>query len=293
MEPGAGGGGGWSGPRGRRRRRRRQRGPAGVPAEREEERQRRRLREAREELLSSEFWNPSLRILLRSQKELLACRKETPLPIMEDALLALEHLQLYPPCLQCVCYGLGNFSSCFKARFQLAFLLLLLEELQIPKELCCIFDPVFSPLEKEVLSCLGLSVLSQNEEGKRPIAEPTVFYMVHCGKALYNNLLWSNWSAEALSKMIIIGNSFKGIEERIPTRIFQTDYAYIAKILIAAEEEALPPHTQFLDVFNDTAVHRFPWQKLREVPQETWNFQEEPVYQTEDQLEIIRNDDDT
>lgn len=38
--------------------------------------------------------------------------------------------------------------------------------------------------------------------------------MVHCGKALYNNLLWRNWSAEALSKMVIIGNSFKGIEER-------------------------------------------------------------------------------
>lgn len=33
--------------------------------------------------------------------------------------------------LRCVCYGLGNFCSCGKARLQLAFLLLLLEELKV------------------------------------------------------------------------------------------------------------------------------------------------------------------
>nr|XP_056715100.1 SRR1-like protein [Euleptes europaea] len=260
--------------------------------------QRRRLEEARTELLDSEFWNSSLRTLLRSLREVQACWKEMPVPTGEDALLALAEMQLCPSallpgraCLRCVCYGLGNFASCVKARFQLAFLLLLLKELQIPEEWCCVFDPAFSELEREALHRLGLSVLPQNEEGKRAIAEPTVFYMIHCGKALYNNLLWSNWSAEALSKMVIIGNSFKGIEERVPSRILQTDYAYIAKILTATEEEALPPHAQYLDVFNDTAVHCFPWHKLREVPQETWNFQEEPVYHAEDQLEFIRKND--
>ncbi|KAL8179971.1 UNVERIFIED_CONTAM: hypothetical protein K2H54_001780, partial [Gekko kuhli] len=251
------------------------------------------------DLQDSEFWNSSLKILLRSVREVLAHRKEMPVPTGADALLALEELQLCPPALpprrgrlRCVCYGLGNFSSCFKARFQLAFLLLLLKELQIPEELCCVFDPAFSTLEREVLTGLRFSVLSRNEEGKRPIEEPTVFYMVHCGKALYNNLLWSNWSAEALSQMVVVGNSFKGIEERVPTRIFQTDYAYIAKILAASEEEALPPHARYLDVFNDTAVHHFPRHKLREVPPETWDFQE-PAYRSEDQLEIIRNCDVT
>ncbi|XP_060106914.1 SRR1-like protein [Heteronotia binoei] len=288
-----GGAGGWSRPRGRRRRQRRE-------EDEEQQQQRRRLQEARAELLDSEFWNSSLKILSRSLREVLAHRKDLPMPTGDDALLALEELQLCPPahlpgraCLRCVCYGLGNFSSCFKARFQLAFLLLLLQELQVPEGLCCVFDPAFSLLEREVLSSLGFSVLLWNEEGKRPIDEPTVFYMVHCGKALYNNLLWSNWSAEALSKMVIVGNSFKGIEERVPGRIFQRDYAYIAKILTASEEDALPPHDRFLDVFNDTAVHRFPWQKLREVPRETWAFHEEPLYPPQDQLEIIRNSDGT
>ena len=44
--------------------------------------------------------------------------------------------------------------------------------------------------------------------------EPTIFYMPHCGTALYNNLLWRNWSVDALSKVVIIGNSFGGLEER-------------------------------------------------------------------------------
>lgn len=55
----------------------------------------------------------------------------------------------------------------------------------------------------------------RGQEGKHGIeGAATLFYMVHCGKALYNNLLWSNWSPAALSKLVIIGNSFRGIEER-------------------------------------------------------------------------------
>lgn len=53
------------------------------------------------------------------------------------------------------------------------------------------------------------------QEGKRSVCgEPTIFYMPHCGTALYNNLLWRNWSVDALSKVVIIGNSFGGLEER-------------------------------------------------------------------------------
>lgn len=33
--------------------------------------------------------------------------------------------------IECVCYGLGNFSSCVSARYQLAMLLLLLDALQV------------------------------------------------------------------------------------------------------------------------------------------------------------------
>uniref|UniRef100_A0A667GY40 SRR1 domain containing n=1 Tax=Lynx canadensis TaxID=61383 RepID=A0A667GY40_LYNCA len=117
--------------------------------------------------------------------------------------------------LKCVCYGLGNFATCVMARNQLTFLLLFLEKCQIPRRHCWVYDPVFSQLEIAVLNSLGVIVLSENEEGRRSVwGEPTVFYMPHCGTALYNNLLWSNWSVDALSKMVVIGNSFRGLEER-------------------------------------------------------------------------------
>ncbi|XP_053138709.1 SRR1-like protein [Hemicordylus capensis] len=309
----------WGTPGGRRRRRRKKK------KEEEEEGSplleqdgemagEQRLRETRAELQSSEFWDSSRRIILKSLHRHLvavaAAAKETSGPAAGEAfVLALENLQLTPPpaeptldsssqlgadpdgqaiCLLCVCYGLGNFSSCVKARYQLAFLILLLEALKIPKKRCYVFDPVFSALEIEVLNNLGVNVLLENEEGKWPTQEPTIFYMIHCGKALYNNLLWRNWSVEALSRMVIIGNSFRGIEERVLSKTFQKDYSYIAKVLMASEEEALPSYPQYMDIFNDTAIHCFPWGKLRGLPQETWTFQEEPVYPEDDQLEIIR-----
>uniref|UniRef100_A0A8C4WDV4 SRR1 domain containing n=2 Tax=Gopherus evgoodei TaxID=1825980 RepID=A0A8C4WDV4_9SAUR len=226
---------------------------------------------------------------------------------MSEVLCSFENLQLEPShrsvtkpsshpgeaaCksghLRCVCYGIGSFSSCVISRYQLAFLLLLLEKLQIPKSQCYIFDPLFSELEISVLNHLGVTVVLENEEGKHHIHEFTIFYMIHCGKALYNNLLWSNWSVDALSKMIIIGNSFKGIEERLLARILERDYLYIAKVLKGTEEAAFPIHPQYMDIFNDTSIHWFPLQKLKELPTETWQFQEEPVYQECDDLEIIR-----
>lgn len=37
---------------------------------------------------------------------------------------------------------------------------------------------------------------------------------MHCGKALYNNLLWKNWSKQCLPLIKIIGNSFDNIKQR-------------------------------------------------------------------------------
>lgn len=193
-------------------------------------------------------------------------------------------------CWKCVCYGIGNFATCVIARHQLTFLLLFLEKCQIPRRHCWVYDPLFSQLEIAVLKSLGVTVLSENEEGRRSIhGEPTIFYMPHCGTALYNNLLCSNWSVESLAKMLIIGNSFRGLEERLLARILQKNYAYIAKVLKGLEELELPETSQYMDVFNDTSIHWFPVQKLRRLPTDTWAFREEPDYQDCEDLEIIRN----
>lgn len=102
---------------------------------------------------------------------------------------------------RCVCYGLGRFAACPAARLQLAFLLLLLEMLevsgrhvctahvpsprtsvracpcptrvcapQVPPRHCFLFDPAFSELELAALEALGLHLLPENEvRGPHPI----------------------------------------------------------------------------------------------------------------------------
>ncbi|NWU95705.1 SRR1L protein, partial [Upupa epops] len=185
-----------------------------------------------------------------------------------------------------------RFGGCPAARYQLGFLLLLLEELRVPPDRCSLFDPAFSEQEVEALRQLGLQLLPENEEGKRSTeGSATLFYMVHCGKALYNNLLWRNWNAKALSQMVIIGNSFRGTHERLLPRVLQRDYPYLAKVLKGTEEVALPAHPRYLDTFNDTSVHWFPLEKLRELSPEDWDFLEEPTYQDCEDLEIIRRGD--
>ncbi|XP_065760670.1 SRR1-like protein isoform X4 [Muntiacus reevesi] len=233
----------------------------------------RRIQEAKEDLVISDFWSSALETVSSCLQKHLEQLRAPEGPLSE----ALGHLHLDAPpveadaapgpvpeetlvpgtcCFKCVCYGVGNFASCAIARSQLAFLLLLLERCQ---------------------------------EGKRSVCgEPTVFYMPHCGTALYNNLLWRNWSVDALSKVVIIGNSFRGLEERLLTRILHKHYPYVAKILTGLEEVVFPQTPRYMDVFNDTSVHWFPVQKLTQLPTDTWAFQEEPDYQDCEDLEIIR-----
>ncbi|XP_004843410.1 SRR1-like protein isoform X2 [Heterocephalus glaber] len=270
----------------------------------------RRLREAENDLLISAFWSSAVESISRCLTEQLGQQK----PPVKTLSEAFGNLHLDSPLgesdvahasspgeplvsgtcrVKCVCYGIGNFATCITARTQLAFLLLFLDKCQTPRSHCWVYDPLFSPLEIAVLHTLGVTVLSENEEGKRSVCgEPTIFYMLHCGTALYNNLLWSNWSVDALSRMVIIGNSFRGLEERLLTRILQKNYPYIAKILEGLDEVEFPQTSEYMDTFNDTSVHWFPTQKLERLPRDLWMFQEEPDYQGCEDLEIIRKTTD-
>ncbi|XP_059510990.1 SRR1-like protein isoform X2 [Stegostoma tigrinum] len=158
----------------------------------------------------------------------------------------------------------------------------------IPRDGCLFFDPLFTEWEKKFLKDSGMVVLEENEEGKRSIDRPTLFYMIHCGKALYNNLLWRNWSPQKLAQTILIGNSFKGIEERIPARVLKRDYTYINHVLAVTEEVTFPSSSRYMDVFNDTSIHQFPRKKLDSQPMEFWERPTEPTYQECEDLEIIQ-----
>uniref|UniRef100_A0A8C6W1U8 SRR1-like domain-containing protein n=1 Tax=Nannospalax galili TaxID=1026970 RepID=A0A8C6W1U8_NANGA len=251
----------------------------------------------REDLRVSDFCSSALETITQCLGEQLE-----QLQVLAEALGSL-HLGSAPgesgeplvpgTCLvKCVCYGLGNFASCATARIQLAFLLLLLEKCHIPRSHCCVYDPLFSHVETTVLMALGVMVLKENEEGKHSVGiQPTVFYMPHCGMALYNNLLWSNWSTAALSRTVIIGNSFRSEPEEQAMADLLLDLS--VQILKGLKELALPQTPQYMDTFNDMSVHWFPVSKLERLSNDLWASREEPDYQDCEDLEIIRKPADS
>ncbi|XP_052283202.1 SRR1-like protein isoform X2 [Dreissena polymorpha] len=188
-----------------------------------------------------------------------------------------------------VCYGLGSFVEAHIARYQLALMTALRDKFQskVPFRNCEVYDPIFITEERTLLQELGFTVLMTNEEGKR-MCRPdamTVFYLPHCGKALYNNLLWANWGP-GLQHIIVIGNSFTAMTERTPFRILQSTAKYVANIQPYTKEQPLTIPDQFSDVFNDTSVHSFPTNLLDTVRDALWDDNAEPVY-TEQDAEII------
>ena len=101
--------------------------------------------------------------------------------------------QLYDADL--ICYGIGRFSTSLPSRLQFAILLALRTSLPLASHCSLqLYDPLLSSLELAVLQSLGISLIDHNEEAMRRVSRCTVFYMPHCGQALYNNLLWSNWA---------------------------------------------------------------------------------------------------
>jgi hypothetical protein len=74
----------------------------------------------------------------------------------------------------------------------------------------CAYDPVFDALERAFLHSRGCALLPRNDEGRITALAShgcTLFFMPHCGRQLYSNLLESNWGAEPLARLLLLGNS--------------------------------------------------------------------------------------
>ncbi|CAH3184853.1 unnamed protein product, partial [Porites evermanni] len=160
------------------------------------------------------------------------------------------------PIADIICYGIGKITTCPIARYQFALLLLLKEQLQIAGP-CHIYEPHFSEDDKMIVEKLGCQLIEHNEEGKRKVERLTLFFMLHCGKPLYNSVLWANWGPR-LSNVIILGNRFSSYQERIPSRQLRSEASFIYNILPYVKETPVPNTFHHSDIFNDSAIHWFP-----------------------------------
>nr|CAG4643558.1 EOG090X0FII [Ilyocryptus agilis] len=192
------------------------------------------------------------------------------------------------PISDIVCLGLGRFSSCRAARYQLAFLLLLYDHFRCPVE---VSDPVFSQEEKDFLKRLGLRVATINCEGRRKVTSLQslcLFILPHCPRELSNNLLYANWDQFSLRNCIIYANSFESVRLNTPRRFLEI-FHNLLQVKDVVKEIPVSNTFYLPDVFNDLCLHVFPTDKLQSVQSSFWDSPE-PSYPRESEL-ILSQDD--
>lgn len=77
-------------------------------------------------------------------------------------------------------------------------------------------DPIINAAEKSWLVAHEISVLPPDDLLKNPVANKdsiTLCFMPHCEHFMYNNLLISYWSLEALRNLVLIGNNLLSLME--------------------------------------------------------------------------------
>ncbi|KAG2842957.1 hypothetical protein PC111_g2520 [Phytophthora cactorum] len=177
----------------------------------------------------------------------------------------------YSPTL--VGYGLGSFCASSNAVHQLGFLVALIGALdgrkltsdvhKIPH--CAeIFDPAMNKNDAAIAEHFQLKVIQENEHGRRRVDSNSVFFMPHCGKTLYQNVLACNWGP-AIKRLVIIGNSFSAYGDRV-LAAKEREELLLVSVLPYLKEVPLPcgvakSHEDFARyeaAFNDLSVHRFP-----------------------------------
>eukprot|EP00742_Colponemidia_sp_Colp-10_P004615 GILJ01004925.1.p1 GENE.GILJ01004925.1~~GILJ01004925.1.p1 ORF type:complete len:308 (+),score=31.37 GILJ01004925.1:51-926(+) len=179
-----------------------------------------------------------------------------------------------------VCYGLGSYENSTNAQYQLACALLLHKEVCQSGSLM-VFDPMLTEADIQVSQDLGCTIIESNEEGKRCVHRPTLFFMPHCSKGLYHNTLYANWSTDSLHNVYIVGNSFSSYSDRGWQLRASYDIRHgvkhhfevtcIEKVLELVSEESIENCFTPETVFNDLSLHHFPSAKVKAMPMEFWS----------------------
>ncbi|KAH0793353.1 SRR1-like protein [Histomonas meleagridis] len=111
------------------------------------------------------------------------------------------------------CLGIGDPCKSAAARLQTSFILKLSTKCNIQN--ITYFDPVLCESCRSILTRMGFECEEEDLEGFIKFSPNTAFYMPHCPRFLYHNLLLANWDESQLQHLIIVGNSFESYEEKV------------------------------------------------------------------------------
>ena len=167
-----------------------------------------------------------------------------------------------------VCLGIGHFAVHRAARFQFALALVLRDEL-LPASAGAsglhVYDPVLDDAELRCILRRGGCVRPHNEEGRvSSVGERCLCYLPHCTRQLYSNLLEANWGADALPRLVVLGNSFEALASSAPSaaaRSREAAWCRVTRAAAAVREQPCEPMLRepsaFEHAFGSTSLHTF------------------------------------
>ncbi|KDE07984.1 hypothetical protein MVLG_01689 [Microbotryum lychnidis-dioicae p1A1 Lamole] len=165
-----------------------------------------------------------------------------------------------------VCLGLGTLTDSPKSQEQYLLLEALQDELGTlltkPTE---VYDPVFDPQDIEYLVARGL--LPLQTEHDLIFDTPTLLYMPHCPRSLFDLVLERSWSRKGLKNLIILGNRLEMYDD--PRHASATSSAkspFIARAAPLFTAIPLPPTKDHFQAFNDLALQWIPLERLDQIP---------------------------
>jgi hypothetical protein len=154
-----------------------------------------------------------------------------------------------------LCLGLGSPHSSINARLQLALLLDLCECFSIDPSRVAIYDPVFVEEDLKLLKGFKFNVLPEGKHECVVLDQlPTLLYMPHCDKHLYESILRSNWTPHVLPNVLFLTNRLKDYVENNPKRVMLAESPHLLKIAPTLHYHALEVLESHPTAFNDIGV---------------------------------------
>lgn len=140
-----------------------------------------------------------------------------------------------------------------------------LQQLEIARVgLVEIYDPVFGKADRLLLETVyKFKIPLINDKCVRQVELSdrdnclSFIYMPHCPKALYNNLLYANWSRRHLKCIILFGNSFGTIQTLTIEKNLCEFYGYIRDGLRIFKEVKLDHSCDLTNAFYDLNFQLF------------------------------------
>ena len=130
-----------------------------------------------------------------------------------------------------------------------------------------VFDPVLEELELDYLRRISCAIRPRNEAGRIALPGRCLHLLPHCPRQLYSNLLEANWGPDAISQLIVLGNSFSALADALDPaeRASTAGWCRVTRVISLVSEHACDALSaarggksgDFDHAFANTSLHVF------------------------------------